>query len=166
MPYANPADKLASRRRYYAKNKKKIIEYNTRWKRANPDKVRASARAYEATHVRVRDPRKRAIYSAKWRRLHPAKWKEVMLRHDLKRHYRLSVEAVDAMWQSQGRACAICREPAAYGKKGLHVDHDHHTLKVRGLLCGNCNFLVGKSYDSVAVLEAAIAYLKHHEGLA
>jgi len=33
---------------------------------------------------------------------------------------------------------------------------------VRGLLCWNCNALLGNAKDSAGVLEAAIAYLKNN----
>lgn len=42
----------------------------------------------------------------------------------------------------------------------LHVDHDHETGLIRGLLCHHCNTLLGHAKDSVDVLEAAIVYLK------
>lgn len=49
--------------------------------------------------------------------------------------------------ESQGGRCAICgRKPAA--GKNLHVDHDHRTGAVRGLLDVRCNHeLLGRLGD-------------------
>ena len=38
---------------------------------------------------------------------------------------------------AQGGHCALC--PATPKTRRLHVDHDHATGKVRGLLCHRCN---------------------------
>jgi hypothetical protein len=42
-----------------------------------------------------------------------------------------------AMLTAQGGHCAIC--PSEPKSRRLHVDHDHRTGAVRGLLCHRCN---------------------------
>ena len=86
---------------------------------------------------------------------------EVRLRQDL-RVYGLTVEAYEALLAAQGGVCAICRRPpAADGRqKRLHVDHDHATDAVRGLLCSNCNTALGLLDDDVDRIAAAIFYLR------
>lgn len=42
-----------------------------------------------------------------------------------------------AMLAAQGGHCAIC--PSTPKTRRLHVDHDHATGAVRGLLCHRCN---------------------------
>jgi len=46
--------------------------------------------------------------------------------------------------------CVICGETGA-----LVVDHDHHTNKVRGMLCNNCNLGLGHFKDDPLLLEFA-----------
>lgn len=57
--------------------------------------------------------------------------------------------------RSAGR-CEICGEPF---RGAPHVDHDHDSGMVRGLLCLQCNCGIGQLRDSVALLTSAIAYL-------
>lgn len=56
---------------------------------------------------------------------------------------------------AQGGVCAICGERPA-----VHVDHDHETHRVRGILCEPCNGFLGAFRDERALLRAAIEYLE------
>jgi hypothetical protein len=70
------------------------------------------------------------------------------------------------MLEQQGHACAICESTDWAGRHGSpHVDHDHVTGVVRGLLCGNCNNGLGHFKDDPARLLAAIAYLEKSRGV-
>lgn len=64
----------------------------------------------------------------------------------------------DAQLRKQGGGCAICGEPPK--SRRLHVDHDHLTGDVRGLLCWTCNAVLGRARDNVARLQGAALYLK------
>ena len=44
----------------------------------------------------------------------------------------------------------------------LHVDHDHETGKVRGLLCFSCNRILGASQDNPEILKILIEYLQRN----
>lgn len=62
----------------------------------------------------------------------------------LRHLYGLSESAFEAMWEGQDGRCPICGvELTMRGWGGFQVDHDHATGRVRGLLCGRCNRLVG-----------------------
>lgn len=74
--------------------------------------------------------------------------------------YGISLETLNHMILNQNGLCGICgRLP---GKKGLNVDHDHKTGKLRELLCGKCNIALGCFDDSAAIVQAAVNYLKKH----
>jgi Recombination endonuclease VII len=74
----------------------------------------------------------------------------------MKRRYGISRADYDALFERQGRVCAICRKPS---KERLCVDHCHVTGMIRGLLCRKCNFGLGSLCDDQRALVAALAYL-------
>lgn len=74
--------------------------------------------------------------------------------------YGLTHEQFTALYVRQGCACGICGTVVLPSK--IHVDHDHQTGKVRGLLCGLCNRGLGLFKDSVTRLRAAVRYAKRH----
>lgn len=76
--------------------------------------------------------------------------------------YGLTVEAFETMLHEQKSACAICRRVLGRGKNGLHIDHDHASGRVRGLLCRSCNHMLGNAMDDPAILLRAIEYLAVH----
>jgi hypothetical protein len=73
----------------------------------------------------------------------------------LKRRYGISAAEVDAMIRAQGGLCLVCRERPAE-----HVDHDHLTGAVRGVLCFSCNGGLGQFRDRVDIMTKAITYLE------
>jgi len=72
----------------------------------------------------------------------------------LENKYGITEFQYDQMIKDQNYKCIIC------GKEiKLVVDHDHKTMKIRGLLCGNCNKMLGFANDNVDNLQKAIEYL-------
>lgn len=57
--------------------------------------------------------------------------------------------------------CAICGTNS--GKRGLCIDHDHKTNKVRGMLCDRCNMALGFLNDDIGLLYKSIEYLNKHK---
>jgi hypothetical protein len=80
----------------------------------------------------------------------------------MRRDYGIDLAEYLAMFDAQGGACAICRQDPTEGErpKSLHVDHNHSTGKVRGLLCNGCNRALGFALDNPAILRAAADYLE------
>jgi hypothetical protein len=96
-------------------------------------------------------------------------------RADLKRTYGITPKDYDEMILKQNGKCDICKEDPTRENTAiknetilipvdftrfLHIDHNHITNKVRGLLCGNCNRALGLFKDNILRLENAILYLK------
>ena len=73
-----------------------------------------------------------------------------------RRLYGLNEEEYNNMILSQNNLCAICNKPS---DKTLHIDHDHATGMVRGLLCHNCNTGIGMLQEDLIILNRAIEYL-------
>lgn len=80
----------------------------------------------------------------------------------LKSQYDIDHEVYDQMLERQGGVCAICHKPPPERANGgvLHVDHDHATRKVRGLLCRRCNPALGAFDDDPGRLRRAAEYLE------
>jgi hypothetical protein len=75
------------------------------------------------------------------------------------RKYGLTLDQYNQMLIEQNGVCAICFNGQ---KRALSVDHSHLSNRVRALLCGACNALLGLAKENKVVLEAAIIYLDKH----
>jgi hypothetical protein len=151
MPYADP-----EKRRAYMK------AYNAKWYAANKEKSAASWKAW-----RTANPERHASRAREWRRSNPEAWRMSQLKSvpqaKRKRSYAMEEGQLERMLVEQNNACKICQvifrsKPG----KGFypHVDHDHSTGEVRGLLCNWCNAGLGHFGDDVAKMESAIKYLR------
>ncbi len=78
----------------------------------------------------------------------------------LKMAYGMTMDELNIMLTNQGGKCAICRSSEPRGRGRFHVDHDHTSGKIRGLLCHHCNVGLGNFKDDVKILQTAIEYLK------
>ncbi len=75
-----------------------------------------------------------------------------------RRTFGITADAVDRLLQAQGGGCAICgAAPARLAS--MHVDHDHGTGVIRGILCINCNQGIGKFAEDADRLRRAAEYL-------
>ena len=95
----------------------------------------------------VEEKRKRRIYERKL---------------DYRKKYGITLEQYNAMFTVQNGCCLICNEHQTVSGKELSVDHCHTTGKIRGLLCSNCNLMLGFAKDNVEILSNGIQYLKNN----
>lgn len=104
--------------------------YDTRWMREH---YRMKSAENREEHLSVR----RAYIEIAKSRVGPEAWKRRTKAYNLKK-YGLTLGAYEKMLADQLSGCAICGKAPTSGRP-LHVDHDHETGRVRGLLCSKCN---------------------------
>lgn len=136
------------------------LEQRRQWHRAyraKPEKRRAELDAQNARRKRERieNPEKarardRAVYRSR-----PLNWRK---RFRL-RKYKITPAEWDTLFLAQGSCCAICKSLDPRTKLTWHTDHDHVTKKVRGILCGDCNRMVGAARDNPDYLIEGAKYL-------
>jgi hypothetical protein len=124
-------------------------EKKTVFKNSEEVRIKARAKVIEWRKNNPLTPEKRIEYNAAARR------------SKLKAYYGLTVEEYEKMKAKSKGRCAICK---IISDKILHIDHDHKTRMVRGLLCQKCNMVLGLANDSEKVLQKAIDYLRKHNG--
>lgn len=77
----------------------------------------------------------------------------------LRKRFKITLEQFNKLLEQQHGVCAICGGPPVMGQS-LHVDHDHQTGQVRGLLCGRCNTGIGLLGDTEAGISKALEYFR------
>jgi len=77
----------------------------------------------------------------------------------LKNRYDITIKDYETMLSKQSNSCAICGISQSECDYLFHVDHDHKTGKVRGLLCRQCNYGLGCFKDTISNFINAIKYL-------
>ena len=75
--------------------------------------------------------------------------------YHLRQRYGIGEKEFAELLAEQGGGCAICG-----AADPQHVDHDHRTGWVRGILCFNCNGGLGQFRDDPGALSKAITYLR------
>jgi len=79
----------------------------------------------------------------------------------LKMKYGITAKEYDQRKEAQDHKCGICKTELQEGKS-THLDHNHDTGKLRGILCGTCNRALGYFQDDINILEKARNYLQEH----
>jgi len=78
-----------------------------------------------------------------------------------KRKFKLTREDILNIKIKQNSRCPICKTAFKDFKSHyLVLDHNHKTSQVRGILCRECNLLLGHAKDDLTTLKNAIRYVK------
>lgn len=154
---------VGEKQKLYSKaNRKTITARNKKWRLANQGKSRKYSLDWYYRNGGHRPPEteegreKQHENGRAYRKAHPMAHVYPMRKYK----YGLSKERLDAMFAEQGARCAIC--PAEISINAAHVDHDHKTKRVRGLLCRRCNQGLGFFRDSPELIRYVLEYLAEH----
>lgn len=86
-------------------------------------------------------------------------WKADKANRNLITNYGITMEQKKQMIIAQDNRCAICKTEFQLSKP-THVDHDHFSNKVRGILCNCCNVSIGYMKENPLLFEKAADYLR------
>lgn len=89
------------------------------------------------------------------RRADSSRWSRI------KKIYGITKDRFNEMHQKQDGKCDICKKNLK--DKSTHIDHNHKSGKVRGLLCNKCNQAIGLMHESKSIIKNSLAYLEKHE---
>lgn len=123
--------------------------------RENPGPARERTRRWREAHSERFAANQEAFAASGGKRLADRK-------SYLKRKYGMTIEQYDAMLKAQGGGCFICGRPPREDIS-LHVDHDHSTGEVRGILCFCCNNALADFQEDRLLLRKAADYLDRQD---
>ena len=140
---------------YYQEHREERLAYGKVYHQAHKEERQAYDRTYSKTHRET----KRANDKT-YRQAHRGKRRA----KELKRIYNITQNDYDNILAAQNGVCAICHKPFMGNKRirFLHIDHDHSTGQVRGLLCLHCNVVLGFIENNSLLLPEIKKYLIKH----
>lgn len=151
-------------------NREQLKEYHRRyskqWSKLHPEERAASSRKYYAAHIEQQRAHRRQYHETHieqekarhkiYQKNHPDRMRE-LVRISAWRKLGLDIEQAQTLWNSVNH-CQICGKSIAGLTK--HLDHDHVTKRIRGILCRNCNRALGNFYDNPEICDKAAEYLR------
>ena len=122
----------------YAADPAKYIAGVKRWQQENSERLNAYQREYRS-RPEVKRKQRDAYY---------------------RKQYGKTADEIDEIVELQGGRCLICKVELPERLGSRHLDHDHVTGQIRGVLCIDCNHGIGKLKDSPDLLLRAVVYLR------
>jgi len=163
--YSQNKDKEGARhKKYYEENRDYFKQKQKEWRDNNKEHLKELKRnSYQRNREKAIDTVKK--YRAKNLdrikqksrdnyKKNPSLYKERRIKYK----YGMTYEDKEKIFQSQEGRCAICLKP--FSMHELHIDHDHITNEVRGLLCPHCNTSLGLLKEDTDILKNMINYLE------
>jgi hypothetical protein len=141
------------RKQYYTKNREKLLERNRQYYVKNQEKSK---------QYNIKNREKILDYHKKYN----AENREKTKNGKLKSTYGIGLDEFKKILEEQNYKCKICGAELelVFGRKNKktpHVDHNHKTGRIRGVLCNSCNVMLGCACDNLEVFEKAIEYLRN-----
>src|ERR1035437_3624951 len=143
MSKQTPAQKRAQHN-YYQNHKEQKVLY------AKTPKGRAAAKRAQRKHYLTHKEQINKWHNA-YRKTERGRAvsKKASMKHRLKKVYGLTLAQRDQLFALQRNRCKCCSSPMPGSVVGWHIDHDHKTGIVRGILCHHCNAIAGMADDNV-----------------
>jgi hypothetical protein len=136
------------------KTREEVAAYNKAWREANPERL-------QVYKERARtDPKRKARA-----RLYLQRDPDLRRRRKLRGRYGLDIAQWDEILAFQNGTCAACDrrpDPSADGRRSWQVDHCHATGRIRGILCAECNLLLGNMGDDAEHVAARCSLLLNY----
>lgn len=85
--------------------------------------------------------------------------RDAVISSKLKQKYGITLQQKNEMLEKQDHRCWICKKTNQSKKRPFVIDHRHHDLKIRGILCYGCNRAL-HTLDDQGLLHQALAYLE------
>lgn len=121
---------LESSKRYYAKNREKILAKCAIYRAKNKEKTKAAINRWNKENA------------------------EYVRQRRILKQYGISADDLRKLDEMRKDGCQICGQ-----KTRLCIDHDHSTGMIRGLLCIPCNRSLGNFGDNLEAIERVRSYL-------
>lgn len=141
----NQKSKGSATRKSYCKECQS--EYNKQYRSKHLDKANAVKRQYYKDNIE-----KERLRNKNYHKRYPYRF--------YKKCYGITIEQKKEMILKQNYKCLSCGTDLKLLKdKKVHIDHDHTTNKIRGILCSNCNTALGllnENFDNAIKLSEYI----------
>lgn len=124
-------------------------------------KARVAARRAEINAAaklrRDADPERHRAHSRRSYKAMPPRLKRT---YHLRKRYGITSDDFDRIVAAQNGCCACCGKPMDTERlRSMHVDHDHATGAIRGVIHAPCNTGLGRLGDSPEGIMRALVYV-------
>lgn len=89
---------------------------------------------------------------------------ESAFKSHLKRHYGITPEQYQELFDKQGGCCVVCGKHQTQLTQRLAVDHNHDTGEIRGLACTYCNHKIIGAHTDGDTLRRLADYVENGVG--
>ncbi len=152
--YRRHRERIKARVKAYAVNNKEASRlYRQRYYIENKDRILVKVKEYAQAH-----PEETAIRKRQW-----AQNNQESVKNGRLKKYGLDVQSFGQLMKEQRNCCRLCGDPFVGSSKDTHIDHDHSTGTVRGIVHSHCNLLLGLAKDSPGILRKAAEYLEKYQ---
>jgi hypothetical protein len=170
------------KRKYYLKNKNKILLYNRKYYSSHKKDRKIKRQKYYLKH-KDEEFKSHTKYYIKHKKKLLKKWKEYYLNNKIKidkyrkkynnehtndrinykliHNYGITLNEKQNILKQQNYKCLVCNKNLKnINTRYIHIDHNHKTKKIRGILCQTCNLALGLLKENPAIIYRLFQYVK------